>query len=212
MNKKTHSKSSKRWLQEHFSDQYVQDAQKAGHRSRAIYKLMAMQEKDRILKSGQIVVDLGAAPGSWSQYAVQLVGEQGEVFALDCLEMESIVGTTFLQGDFTEEAVYDAFLALLDGRVADVVLSDMAPNMSGTPAVDQPKSMYLAEIALDFAISTLKKRGTFAVKVFQGDGFDPFLKAMRQNFAKVVVRKPPASRPRSREVYLVGKDFLAKNH
>ena len=201
---KQRSKSSGRWLQEHFKDQYVKAAQKQGLRSRAVFKLEAIQLKDKLLKPGQVVVDLGAAPGGWSEYAVKIVGAKGEVFALDCLDIDPIEGVTFLQGDFSENEVHEQFLELLGDRRVDVVLSDMAPNLCGMPAVDQPRSMALAELALDFAIQTIGKKGAFVVKVFQGEGFDPFLRQVRDAFKKVVVRKPPASRARSREVYLIG--------
>jgi 23S rRNA (uridine2552-2'-O)-methyltransferase len=201
------SKSSQNWLKRHFDDPYVKEAQKAGYRSRAVFKLLEIQDKDRILKPGQVVVDLGAAPGGWSEFAVPLVGKQGNIIAMDILEMEPIEGVTFIQGDFTEQAVHNRLLAALDGRRVDLVMSDMAPNISGVKAVDQPKAMYLAELALDFAQEVLKPGGFFLAKIFQGEGFDPFLAALRQAFDKVVIRKPKASRPKSREVYLLAKGF-----
>jgi 23S rRNA (uridine2552-2'-O)-methyltransferase len=205
------SKSSQTWLKRHFDDPYVKEAQKAGYRSRAVFKLLEIQEKDRILKPGQVVVDLGAAPGGWSEFAVPLVGKQGDIIAMDILEMEPIEGVTFIQGDFTEQDVHNRLLAALDGRLVDLVMSDMAPNISGVKAVDQPRAMYLAELALDFAQEVLKPGGFFLAKIFQGEGFDPFLMALRQSFDKVVIRKPKASRPKSREVYLLAKGFRGRD-
>lgn len=205
------SKSSQNWLKRHFDDPYVKEAQKAGYRSRAVFKLLEIQDKDRILKPGQVVVDLGAAPGGWSEIAVPLVGKQGDIIAMDILAMEPIEGVTFIQGDFTEQAVHNRLLAALDGRLVDLVMSDMAPNISGVKAVDQPKAMYLAELALDFAQEVLKPGGVFLAKIFQGEGFDPFLAALRQSFDKVVIRKPKASRPKSREVYLLAKGFRGRD-
>ena len=204
------SKSSSRWLQEHFNDHYVKESQKDGYRSRASYKLLEIQEKDRLIKPGMRVVDLGAAPGGWSQVAAKLVGIKGFVLATDILLMDSIAGVEFIQGDFTEEAVFDALLAHLGENKADLVLSDMAPNMSGIAGVDQPKAMYLCELALDMARRTLKPGGGFICKVFQGEGTDEWMKICRQEFAKCSVRKPDASRARSREVYLVAKQFKAR--
>lgn len=201
------SKSSGRWLQEHFNDQYVKDSQKDGYRSRASYKLIELNDKDKLIKSGQTVVDLGAAPGGWSQVAVQIVGDGGRVVASDILPMDSLAGVDFVQGDFTEEAVLEQLLELLGEAKADLVISDMAPNMSGIADVDQPKSMYLVELALDMAKTTLKSGGSFACKVFQGEGFDELVLACRECFQKVLVRKPSASRPRSREVYIVAKGY-----
>lgn len=190
-------------MQRHLNDEYVQRAQREGYRSRAAYKLLEIQEKDRILKPGLVVVDLGAAPGGWSQVAAKRVGRKGEVFALDILEMEPLPGVTFLQGDFREQAVLDRLTNLLAGREVDLVLSDMAPNVSGVTAVDQPRSMYLCELALDFARQSLRPGGTFVTKVFQGEGFDEFVRELRRDFQRLVTRKPRASRPKSREVYLV---------
>lgn len=201
------SKSSSRWLREHFDDEYVKRAQKEGYRSRAVYKLEELDSKDRLFKSGQIVVDLGAAPGGWSQYACKHVGKKGRVYALDILEMEPIEGVEFLPGDFREQGVLDTLMASLEGQKIDLVMSDMAPNISGMSAVDQPRAMYLCELALDFARHTLKPGGLFLAKVFQGEGFDPFIKELRSLFDKVVFRKPGASRPRSREVYVVARGF-----
>ena len=201
------SKSSGRWLKEHFDDQYVKRAQQEGYRSRASYKLLEINDKDRLLKPGMTVVDLGAAPGGWAQIAADTVGSKGFVVALDILPMDPIPGVEIIEGDFREQEVLDQLLAVLDGRLADLVMSDMAPNISGMKTVDQPRAMYLAELALDLARTVLKPGGDFVVKVFQGEGFDTYLKEMRSAFTKVVTRKPGASRPRSREVYLVGRDY-----
>lgn len=207
MGAKKRSASSRRWLKEHFDDPYVQKAQKQGYRSRAVFKLEELQKRDRLLKPGQIVVDLGAAPGGWSQYVAALQDGNGEVIACDILEMDPLPGVEFLQGDFREEAVLNALLNRIGGPNVDVVLSDMAPNMSGNEAVDIPRSMYLVELALDMCRQVLKPNGTFAVKVFQGEGFDAFLKDVRGAFKQVKVRKPDSSRARSREVYLVATGF-----
>ena len=201
------SKSSARWLREHFTDEYVKRAQQDGYRSRAVYKLLEIHEKDRLLRPGLAVVDLGAAPGGWSQLATRLVGGQGRVMALDILPMESLPSVEFIEGDFRETAVLDQLLAALDGRSVDLVLSDMAPNTSGVKAVDQPSSLYLAELALDFARQCLKPGGDFLVKAFQGEGFDKFLKELRVAFATVAPRKPRASRARSAEQYLLARNY-----
>ncbi|MEW6765833.1 MAG: 23S rRNA (uridine(2552)-2'-O)-methyltransferase RlmE [Pseudomonadota bacterium] len=198
--------SSQRWLHEHFTDPYVQRAQREGWRSRAVYKLIEMQEKDRVLRPGQVVVDLGAAPGGWSQYVAGLLGDQGRLFALDILPMDGFAGVDFIQGDFTEEAVFEQLLARLDGRTVDVVLSDMAPNMSGHDAVDQPRAMYLAELAVDFALRVLGPQGVYLVKLFQGAGFDAYIRDLRSQFHSVTMRKPDASRARSREVYALARN------
>ncbi|MAZ70409.1 23S rRNA (uridine(2552)-2'-O)-methyltransferase RlmE [Porticoccus sp.] len=199
------SKSSQRWLQEHNSDHYVKRAQQDGYRSRASYKLLELHKKDRLFKPGMTVVDLGAAPGGWSQVAVTLVGDKGRVIASDILPMDSIAGVDFVEGDFTEESVLDEILELLEGQQADLVISDMAPNMSGMKAVDQPKAMYLIELALELACQILKPEGVFVAKVFHGEGFDDFLRDVKRRFQQVVTRKPDASRSRSREVYLVAR-------
>lgn len=199
------SKSSQRWLKEHFSDPYVQKAQREGYRSRATYKLLEIQQRTPIFKKGMTVVDLGAAPGGWSQVIAQWVGEQGLVIALDKLEMAPLDNVTFIQGDFIEEDTLNELLRVLDGKKVNVVVSDMAPNTSGTKSVDQPRMIYLAELALDFALQHLTPSGTFLVKVFQGEGFEAFLKMVRANFKQVLIRKPKASRGRSSEVYLVGR-------
>lgn len=201
------SKSSGRWLKEHFDDHYVKQSQKDGWRSRASYKLLEIQEKDRIFRPGSKVVDLGAAPGGWSQVAVQLVGEQGRVVASDILPMDAIAGVDFVQGDFTEEAVLEKILATIGADKVDLVISDMAPNMSGAISVDQPNAMYLVELALDLSRQVLRKGGIFLTKVFQGEGFDQYLRDMKSSFDKVQTRKPLASRARSREVYLLASGF-----
>ena len=203
------SKSSRKWLKEHFDDPYVKKAQEAGYRSRAVFKLMEIDEKDGLFKPGRVVVDLGAAPGGWSEYARAHLSKNDPVFALDILPMDPIENVQFLQGDFTEQSVLDALLAALEGREVDLVLSDMAPNISGMKAIDQPKAMYLAELALDFCTKVLAEGGDFLVKVFQGEGFDEYCKSLREHFDKVYVRKPKASRPRSREVYLIGRGYKA---
>ena len=207
MTNKKHSASSKRWLKEHFDDHYVHEAQKQGWRSRAVFKLEEIHQKDKLLREGMTVVDLGAAPGSWSQYLAQQVGDNGQVVACDILPMDSLAGVDFLQGDFREEAVLNALLQRIDGKNVDVVFSDMAPNMSGNMSTDQAGSMYLVELALDMCHQVLKKNGAFAVKVFQGEGFDEFVKDVRQSFRTVKIRKPDASRPRSREVYVVATGY-----
>lgn len=201
------SKSSRQWLDRHFRDEYVKRAQVDGYRSRAAYKLLEIQGQDKLLRLGQVVVDLGAAPGGWSQVAKRLVGASGRVVALDILSMEPLDGVTFLQGDFREQEPLDRLRAALQGDVVDLVLSDMAPNVSGVSAVDQPKSIYLCEIALDFAKEVLRPGGSMLIKVFQGEGFDQFVRELRNHFARVQTRKPNASRPESREVYLVAGNF-----
>ncbi len=201
------SKSSGRWLKEHFDDPYVKQSQQDGYRSRASYKLLEMSKKDKLIRPGMTVVDLGAAPGGWTQVAMQLVGDSGTVIASDILAMDPIAGVTFIEGDFTEQSVYDEIIMALNGRKADLVISDMAPNMSGNPAIDQPKSMYLVELALDMSRHILKPGGSFLAKVFQGEGFDELLRETRSSFVKVQSRKPGASRSRSREVYQLATGF-----
>lgn len=199
--------SSRQWLLRQQKDPYVIRAQREGYPSRAAYKLLEIQERDRLLASGMNVLDLGAAPGSWSRIAARLVGARGCVIALDLLPMEVPSGVTFLQCDFREQEALVRLDRLLEGRQLDLVLSDMAPNLSGVGAVDQPRSMYLAELALDLALERLKPGGAFVVKVFQGEGFDRFLAQIRARFASVASRKPKASRAESRELYLVAKRF-----
>lgn len=202
------SKSSQRWLDEHFSDEYVKKAQQDGFRSRAVFKLKEIQEKDRILKPGMQVVDLGAAPGGWSQYATQIIGSKGRVVASDILPIDPLPFVDFVQGDFREEAVLQQLLELLGDQKADLVISDMAPNMSGVESVDQPRAMYLCELALDMARQVLKANGGFVVKLFQGAGSDAFVQDVRSSFKQVKIRKPSASRPRSREVYVLANGFV----
>jgi len=199
------SKSSKRWLAEHFDDPYVKMAQQQGLRSRSAFKLVELQEKYQLVRPGMTVVDLGAAPGGWCQVVRPLVGESGRILGLDILEMESITGVDFIQGDFTEDEPLQELEAALDGRKVDLVLSDMAPNMSGMAAIDQAKAMYLAELALEFVREHLKHGGDYVVKLFQGADFDGYVREVRSLFEKVQVRKPKASRPRSREVYLLAR-------
>lgn len=195
------SKSSAGWLREHFNDVYVKKAQAEGVRSRAVYKLEELIDRDRLLKPGMAVVDLGAAPGGWSQLVRQRLGDSGNVFALDILPMQGIAGVDFLQGDFREESVVRELEARLDGQRLDLVLSDMAPNMSGVALADQIRAMALAELALDFSRQWLKPGGAFLIKLFQGAGFDDYLRSLRADFSRVTMRKPKASRARSREVY-----------
>lgn len=203
MAKKT--SSSKAWLKEHREDPYVQRAQREGYRSRACYKLLELQEKDRLIKPGMTVLDLGSAPGGWSQVASRLVGHKGRVIASDILPMDSLEGVEFIQGDFTGEAVFEQILQAVGSRPVDLVISDMAPNMSGVNAVDQPRSIYLVELALDMARRVLAPGGSFVAKVFQGEGFEPLFRDVKDGFGKVLTRKPSASRPRSREVYIVAR-------
>ncbi|MFZ5723829.1 MAG: 23S rRNA (uridine(2552)-2'-O)-methyltransferase RlmE [Pseudomonadota bacterium] len=200
------SKSSSRWLHEHFNDPWVKKAQAEGYRSRAVFKLLEIQQKDRLLKPGMTVLDLGAAPGGWTQAAVDLVGARGLVIASDILPMDPVAGARFVQGDFREQAVFDAILAALDGREVDLVISDMAPNMSGERSVDQPRAMYLAELALEMACRVLRPGGDFLTKVFQGEGVDAYRLEIRRHFRQLQVRKPEASRSRSSELYLLARD------
>jgi 23S rRNA (uridine2552-2'-O)-methyltransferase len=197
------SKSSQRWLKEHESDAYVQRARKDGLRSRAAFKLEELDEAEHLLRPGMTVVDLGAAPGGWSQYAGKVLNGKGFVVALDLLAMDALPGVEFIQGDFREEAALSELHRLLDGRTVDLVMSDMAPNMSGIDAVDQPRQLYLCELALEFCREVLKPGGAFLAKVFQGAGFDDYLRAVKSEFAKVKMKKPPASRARSAEMYLL---------
>jgi 23S rRNA (uridine2552-2'-O)-methyltransferase len=200
------TKSSRRWLQEHFNDTYVKQAQQLGYRSRAVFKILELQERDKLFKQGMTVIDLGAAPGSWAQVVVKMVGKHGRVIALDILPMEPIEGVEFVLGDFTEDAVLDDLFDCVGKSHVDWVISDMAPNLSGVDSVDQPRSLALAELAMDLAVRVLSDGGGFLTKVFQGEGFDAFLAAVRQNFKKVVIRKPKASRDRSREVYILARN------
>ena len=199
------SKSSNDWLREHFDDPYVKKAQKAGYSSRATFKLEEIDKKDKLIRPGMAIVDLGSAPGGWSDYASRKLGGKGTVVALDILPMTPLSGVHFIQGDFREDEVLDELNIVLNSEPIGLVLSDMAPNITGVDAIDQPSSMYLVELALHFAIENLSKQGVFLVKVFQGEGFDVYLKEMKDSFQKVVTRKPDASRARSREVYLLGR-------
>ncbi len=202
------SKTSKQWMREHINDPYVQLAQKAGYRSRAAYKLLEIDERDHLLKPGMVIVDLGATPGGWSQVAAAKVGTAGKVLALDLLPLDPLAGVTFIQGDFREESVLRQLESELGGRAVGLVISDMAPNISGIVSADQARAMHLAELAMDFALEHLTPEGSFLVKVFQGAGFEEYLKNMRQSFSKVVSRKPKASRDRSSEVYLLASGKL----
>lgn len=201
------SRSSRRWLAEHCNDDYVKRAQKEGLRSRAVFKLRELDERYRLLKPGMIVVDLGAAPGGWSEYALSRVGAQGKVLALDVLPIDAIVGVGFIQGDFREDAVLTQLREAVGAEKVQVVLSDMAPNMSGSKAVDQPRAIHLAELALEAARELLASGGTFVIKLFHGEGFDEYVREVRRGFAAVSAKKPDASRARSREVYLLATDF-----
>ncbi len=198
------------WIKQHVNDPYVKQSQRDGYRSRASYKLLEIVEKDRLIRSGMTVVDLGSAPGGWSQVAARLVGHEGRVHALDILPMDPIAGVDFIQGDFTEEAVFTQLIDLIGTRAVDLVISDIAPNLSGNKAVDQPAMIYLAELGVDLANRVLSKNGVFIAKLFQGQGFDPFVQQVRTLFNGVSIIKPDASRSRSREVYLVAKGLKAK--
>lgn len=199
------SKSSASWLKEHFDDHYVELAKKEGWRSRAIYKLQEIDEKDALFKKGMCVVDLGAAPGGWSQWTTHKVGESGEVFALDILPVEPFAGVTFIQGDFREDEVYNQLIESLAGREVDIVMSDMAPNMSGNKGVDIPRAMYLCELCVDLADQVLKPKGDLLMKVFQGEGYNALIDSLKSRYQKVITRKPKASRSRSKEIYLLAR-------
>ncbi|AKE51204.1 23S rRNA (uridine(2552)-2'-O)-methyltransferase RlmE [Kangiella geojedonensis] len=201
------TKSSQRWMKEHFDDPYVKKSQKDGYRSRAVYKLEELDQKYQLVKPGCTIVDLGAAPGGWSQYAAYKIGSKGKIFALDILPMDPLPDVNFIQGDFREESVLNQLLDMIGDHKATLVLSDMAPNMSGMDAIDQPKGMYLAELALELAREVSAKGASYVVKVFQGEGFDEYIRQCRQSFDKVMIRKPDASRARSREVYVVGQGY-----
>ena len=205
------SKTSQNWLREHFNDPYVKMAQKDGYRSRASYKLLEIQEKDRILRPGTTVIDLGAAPGGWSQVTSRVLGDKGRLIASDILEMDSIPDVTFIQGDFTEESVLAQILEAVGNHPVDLVISDMAPNMSGVKLADQARAMYLCELALDLAGQVLRPGGDFLIKIFQGEGFDVYHKQVRTMFDKVQMRKPLSSRDRSREQYLLARGFRGNN-
>jgi 23S rRNA (uridine2552-2'-O)-methyltransferase len=197
------------WIKQHVKDPYVQQSQRDGYRSRASYKLLEIIGKERLIRPGMTVVDLGAAPGGWSQVAMELVGHEGRVHAVDLLPMDGIAGVDFIQGDFTEESVFEELLALIDNRPVDLVISDMAPNLTGSKAVDQPQIIYLVELAVDLASQVMKPDGVFIAKLFQGEGFDEFVRHARTMFNTVNVRKPDASRSKSREVYMVAKGLTA---
>lgn len=201
------SKSSNRWLDEHVNDPFVKQAQVDGYRSRASYKLLGINDKDKLIKPGMLVLDLGSAPGGWSQVASKLVAPKGKVIASDILPMDAMADVEFIQGDFTEQSVFDQIMAAVNGDPVDVVISDMAPNISGVSAADQAASMYLVELALDMACQVLKPNGSFVAKVFHGEGYDAYIKSLRDHFSSVVIRKPDASRSRSREVFVVGKGY-----
>lgn len=201
------SKSSQRWLDEHFDDMYVKQAQKQGYRSRACFKLMEIHEKDKLFKPGMLVIDLGAAPGSWSQVAAELMGSSGRIIASDILPMNPLADVTFIQGDFTDETVFDEIMAAVNNSPVDLVMSDMAPNMSGMKDIDQPRSMYLVELAVDLAKQVLAPGGVFLSKVFQGEGFEALQRDLRECFQQVIIRKPAASRSRSSETYVLAKGF-----
>lgn len=201
------TKSSNRWLQEHFDDIYVKKAQQDGYRSRAAYKLIEIQEKDHIIRPGMTILDLGAAPGGWSQVAAHYAGDRGTLIASDILPMDPVPGVTFIEGDFREDAIFTQLLEIIGDNGVDLVISDMAPNMSGTRAVDQPRAMFLVELALDMATRVLRPGGDFVVKVFQGEGFDALRKNTQHHFHKLQTRKPDASRARSHETYWLARDF-----
>lgn len=202
------SKSSKGWLKEHFDDEYVRRSQQDGYRSRAIYKLIEIDDKDRLIKPGMTIIDLGAAPGGWSEYCIKKLGKNGTVVALDILPMEPINEVTIIEGDFREDAVFEELMAVMNNAQADLVISDMAPNISGMESVDMPRAYYLCELALDFARQVLKPGGGLLVKLFQGEGFEAYNKELKASFSKVVMRKPKASRARSREIYALATGFL----
>ena len=202
------TKSSQRWIARHVKDEYVKRAQKEGFRSRAAYKLAEIDARDHLFRAGLTVVDLGAAPGGWSQYAVKRVGPGGRVLAVDILPMEPLENVEFIQGDFTEDAVCEALVEKLGAHKAGLVISDMAPNSSGMKSVDQPRALYLAELALDVARRVLRPGGDLLVKVFQGAGSEQFIKETRRFFAKVVILKPKASRSKSSEVYVLARNYL----
>ncbi len=201
------SKSSNNWLREHFDDEFVKQSQKDGYRSRAVYKLKEIDEKDQLIRPGMTIIDLGAAPGSWCEYVVRRLNGKGRVIALDILPMEPMEGVEIITGDFLEDEVFAELLNVLGDDRPDLVICDMAPNMSGQQVVDIPRAMYMAELALDLAQQVLKPGGGLLVKLFQGEGFETYIKQMRENFSKVVMRKPKASRPRSKEIYGLASGF-----
>ena len=205
------SKSSHQWLKKHFDDEYVKRAQREGWRSRAVYKLEEIDKKYRLIRPGMTVVDLGAAPGGWSQYAAKVLAGKGRIIALDILEMAALPGVEFMQADFTEDEALDLLMKNLGDSRVDLVLSDMAPNISGMQAVDQPRSIYLVELAVDFAAKVLARNGNLLFKAFHGEGFEDVVRSLRGEYRKVLVRKPKASRPRSREVYVLAQGRIMTN-
>ena len=205
------SKSSHQWLKKHFDDEYVKRAQREGWRSRAVYKLEEIDKKYRLIRPGMTVVDLGAAPGGWSQYAEKALAGKGRIVALDILEMDALPGVEFIQSDFTEDEALDLLIKNLGDSRVDLVLSDMAPNISGMQAVDQPRSIYLVELAIDFAAKVLVENGNLLLKAFHGEGFEDIIRGLRGQYRKVLVRKPRASRPRSREVYVLAQGRIMTN-
>jgi 23S rRNA (uridine2552-2'-O)-methyltransferase len=205
---KSRSKSSRRWLERQHADHYVQKAKQAGFRSRAAYKLLELQEKDKLFWPGMTVLDLGAAPGGWSQVAAEKVGQNGKVVALDILPMDPIKGVDIIQGDFEQPEVMEKLLSMLGNRPVDLVISDMAPNLSGIPAVDQARAMYLADRVLELVVKILDKDGTLLIKLFQGSETEQYIAEVKQRFRQVVVRKPKASRAESREIYLLAKGVI----
>ena len=208
-NKPMAKSKNRSWIKRHVNDPYVLQSQKDGYRSRASYKLLEIVEKNRLIRPAMTVVDLGSAPGGWSQVAARLVGHEGRVYALDMLPMDPIAGVDFIQGDFTEQQVFDQLLAAIGNRPVDLVISDMAPNLTGAKAVDQPAMIYLAELAIDLTGQIMKPEGVFVAKLFQGEGFDQFVRHVRTVFNTVSLKKPDASRAKSREVYLVAKGLKA---
>ncbi len=206
------SKTTKGWIKQHLSDQYVKQAQQAGYPSRAAYKLLEIQKKYQLIKPGMIVVDLGASPGGWSMVASQILGPKGKVFAIDLLPMSPLSGVDFIQGDFNEQTVLDQLMKALDHQMVDLVMSDMAPNITGEKSVDQPRSIYLVELAWDLAEKVLKPGGSFLAKIFQGEGIDQLIIGLRKNFRQVKVLKPKASRAKSREVYVLAREFIRYNN
>jgi 23S rRNA (uridine2552-2'-O)-methyltransferase len=205
------SKSSKSWLKEHFDDEYVRRSQQDGYRSRAIYKLIEIDEKDHIIRPGMTIIDLGAAPGGWSEYCVKKLGKNGTIVALDILPMDPIEGVVIIEGDFREDAVFEELMGVMNNNRADLVISDMAPNISGMGSVDMPRAYHLCELALDLARQVLNPGGGLLVKLFQGEGFEAYSKELKSSFSKVVMRKPKASRPRSREIYALATGFLGNS-
>ncbi|BAP57910.1 23S rRNA methylase [Thioploca ingrica] len=211
MSKNHHTNSSQRWLQEYHTDKYVKQAKHAGYRSRAVYKLAQIDARDHLFHPGMMVIDLGAAPGGWSQWVQQRLHHQVKLIAIDILPMEPLPGLTFIQGDFQESKIIDELRSYLGEQTVDLVMSDMAPNISGIKAIDQPRAMLLAELARDLALEVLVEQGHFLSKIFQGEGFDAYLKVLKSHFRKVVIRKPDASRARSAEIYVLASGYQPQN-